>query len=311
MITAVAILGPTATGKSRLGMSLATRLGGEILSIDSRQAYRRLDVGTAKPAPEDRRTVPHHLIDVFDLDEKPNAETFSRLALAAMGDVASRGKLPILVGGSGLYFRAITQGFFDIDLDEAARRSFADSLRAAENGDLHERLLGVDPDSARRIHPNDRYRTIRALEVFVLTGKSLSDHMRSQQSDAERREIRFAKIGLEIPRADLHRNIDDRAREMLKRGWVEEVETLLAEGIDARCPGLQTLGYPQIVAHVRGHASFAQTASRIIELTRQYAKRQVTWFKKEPEVRWIGAGDSSVLDQAESLVRSFAGGQSD
>jgi tRNA dimethylallyltransferase len=310
MISAIAILGPTAAGKSRLGMSLAMRLGGEILSIDSRQAYRRLDIGTAKPTAEDRRTVPHHLLDILDLDEKSNAEAFSRLALAAIRDVASRGRLPILVGGSGLYFRAITHGLFDIDLDEAARRSFAESLRSAENDALHERLRGIDPESARRIHPNDRYRMIRALEVFALSGRPLSDHVRGQQSDATRREIRFVKIGLELPRAALHRNIDRRAREMLKRGWAAEVERLLEEGIDARCPGLRTLGYPEIVAHVRGHVPYDETVSRIIELTRQYAKRQATWFRKEPEIHRIDAGDGGVLELAESIIRSCAGGQS-
>jgi tRNA dimethylallyltransferase len=309
MITALAILGPTASGKSRLGTSLAARLGGEILSIDSRQAYRRLDIGTAKPTAEERRAVPHHLIDILDLDEKPNAEAFSRMALAAIRDVASRGKLPILVGGSGLYFRAVSRGLFEIDLDQVDRLSFAESLRGAGNDVLYARLLAADPESAGRIHPNDRYRIIRALEVFALTGIPLSRHLRGPQSDSGRREIRFVKIGLDLPRAVLHRNIEVRTREMLDRGWVAEVERLLGEGVDAECPGLRTLGYPQIVAHVRGEVSLPETSARIIELTRQYAKRQVTWFKKEPEVGWIGAGDSAALESVERLVGPPGGGQ--
>jgi len=311
MITAIAILGPTASGKSRFGMSLATRLGGEILSIDSRQAYRRLDIGTAKPTAEDRRTVPHHLIDVFDLHEKPNAEVFARMALAAIRGVASRGRLPILVGGSGLYFRAISQGLFDIDLDRVERLSFAESLRGIGNDVLHARLFEADPESGRRIHQNDRFRLIRALEVFTLTGKPLSDHIRGQRSDLERRDIRFAKIGLELPRAVLHRNIDHRAREMFERGWDEEVERLLAEGMDAESPGLKTLGYPQVIAYVRRQASRAETVTRVIELTRQYAKRQMTWFRKEPEMRWFGAGENTPLEWAERLVRAPENGQID
>jgi len=309
MITAVAILGPTASGKSRLGMSLALRLGGEILSIDSRQAYRRLDIGTAKPAAGERRAVPHHLIDIFNLDEQSNAEVFARMALAAIRDVASRGKLPILVGGSGLYFRAIAEGLFSIDLDPAARLSYAESLRGIGNDVLHARLVEADPESARRIHRNDRFRLVRALEVFTLTGKPLSDHVRGQRSDPKRREIRFVKIALELPRAGLHRNIDDRTRGMFERGWAEEVEGLLAEGIDAKCPGMKTLGYPQVIAYVRGQASLIETVARVIELTRQYAKRQVTWFRKEPEIHWMGAGEDDLPESAQRLVRLPEGGQ--
>jgi tRNA dimethylallyltransferase len=303
MITALAILGPTASGKSRLGMALATRTGGEIVSVDSRQAYRRLDIGTAKPTAEERRAVPHHLIDILDLDETTNAEAFARLALEAIRDIAGRGRLPILVGGSGLYFRSISRGFFDVRLDPAARRAYDASLRGVPSAVLHERLAEVDPGSARRIHPNDRYRVTRALEVFALTRRPLSEHLRAQKPDPAREEVRFIRLGADVPRPELHRRILDRARAMISGGWTEEVELLLAEGADPSWPGMKTLGYPEVVACVRGLASLEETEARIVELTRQYAKRQMTWFRKEPGIEWIAGNESALLAAAEERIR--------
>ncbi|MGD1047288.1 MAG: tRNA (adenosine(37)-N6)-dimethylallyltransferase MiaA [Candidatus Krumholzibacteriaceae bacterium] len=308
MISAVAILGPTATGKSRLALRLAPRAGAEILSIDSRQAYRRLDIGTAKPTADDRRAVPHHLIDILDLGEKSNAESFARLAHAAIRDVASRGRLPLLVGGSGLYFRAITEGFFDIDLDPSERVSFAESLRGVPDEALRAGLERDDPESAMRIHPNDRYRTIRALEVFALTGRPLGAHMRAQLPDPERTEIRYIKIGLRLPRPRLHDRIEERTRGMFDRGWTAEVERLLADGATPELPGMKTLGYPEVVACVRGEAGFEETLRRILELTRQYAKRQMTWFRKEPGVHWLEADSPALLESAEEIIRRRGSG---
>jgi tRNA dimethylallyltransferase len=302
MITAAAILGPTASGKSRLGIGLALRMNGEILSIDSRQAYRGIDIGTAKPSAEERRLVPHHLIDIFDLQERSDAQRFATLARAAIRDAASRGRLPILVGGSGLYFRAIERGFFDIRLEAADRIAFAESLRDVASRSLHERLEKLDPESARRIHHNDRYRLVRALEVRELTGTSLSEHVRRQRLDPSREEIAFVKIGLEIERGELHRSIAERAKSMFEHGWATEVERLLAGGADPEWPGMKTLGYPQVVAHVRGEVRLDETVERVSELTRQYAKRQVTWFRKEPGMRWLTAGENGLVEAAAELV---------
>jgi tRNA dimethylallyltransferase len=308
MTTAAAILGPTASGKSRLGMDLAVRMNGEILSIDSRQAYRRIDIGTAKPSAEERNLVPHHLIDILDLPDKSDAQKFAALARAAIRDTASRGKLPILVGGSGLYFRAIETGFFDIVLDRDERIAFTESLRNVSSESLHERLRAIDPESARRIHRNDRYRLVRALEVKELTGTSLSEHVRRQRLDPARDGIAFVKIGLEIERGKLHGNIAERAKRMFGLGWVEEVERLLAEGSDPLWPGMRTLGYPQIVSHIRGEIRLDETVERICELTRQYAKRQVTWFRKEPEMRLLAAEGSRLVETAAQLIESRASG---
>jgi tRNA dimethylallyltransferase len=302
MITAVAILGPTASGKSALGMGLAVRMKGEILSIDSRQAYRRIDIGTAKPSTEDRRLVPHHLIDLFDLHEKIDAQRFAALARGAIRDAASRGALPLLVGGSGLYFRAIEMGFFDIDLEPRDRAAFAESLGEISSEALHERLRALDPESAARIHPNDRYRLVRALEVRELTGTPLSAHMRRQRSDPSRDGIEFVKIGVQLERGELHRRIADRARRMFDQGWAGEVGRLLAEGADPAWPGLRTLGYPEVVSLVRGERPLEGTIERIIELTRQYAKRQVTWFRKEPATEWLSGEGEGMIDEAAALV---------
>jgi tRNA dimethylallyltransferase len=308
MITAVAILGPTASGKSRLGIDLALRMNGEILSIDSRQAYRRIDIGTAKPSTEERGLVPHHLIDIFDLEEKSDAQKFAELAQGAMRDAASRGRIPILVGGSGLYFRAIEKGFFDIRLEAADRIAFAESLRDIPNETLHGRLLALDPESARRIHPNDRYRLVRALEVQALTGIPLAEHIRRQRIDSSREEIMFVKIGLDVERGKLHRKIAERAKRMFERGWVGEVERLLGEGADPGWPGLRTLGYPQVVSHVRGEARLDETVARVSELTRQYAKRQMTWFRKEQALHWLAAEEGGLVERAAELVERRAPG---
>jgi tRNA dimethylallyltransferase len=308
MITAVAILGPTASGKSRLGIDLALRMNGEILSIDSRQAYRRIDIGTAKPSTEERGLVPHHLIDIFDLEEKIDAQKFAELAQEAMQDAASRGRIPILVGGSGLYFRAIEKGFFDIRLEAADRTAFAESLRDITNENLHERLLAIDPESAHRIHPNDRYRLVRALEVQALTGIPLGEHVRRQRIDASREEIAFVKIGLDVERGALHRRIAERAKGMFERGWVGEVERLLGEGADPGWPGMRTLGYPQVVSHVRGEVRFDETRARVSELTRQYAKRQMTWFRKEQAMHWLTAEGNGLVERAAELVERRASG---
>ncbi len=302
MITAVAILGPTASGKSRLGIELALRMSGEILSIDSRQAYRRIDIGTAKPSPEERGLVAHHLIDILDIREKSHAQKYAILAHAALRDAASRGKLPIFVGGSGLYFRAIETGFFDVALGSADRIAFAESLRRVSNESLHDRLRTLDPESARRIHRNDRYRLVRALEVQALTGTSLSEHRLRQRLDPSRDEIAFIKIGLDTDRGELHRSIGERAKRMFERGWSEEVESLLADGVDPEWPGMRTLGYPQVVSHVRGESGLDETVERISELTRQYAKRQVTWFRREPATHWLAAADPGLIEAAAELV---------
>lgn len=308
MITAIAILGPTACGKSVAALEVARRIGAEIVSVDSRQAYRRIDIGTAKPSLEDRSRVRHHMIDIIDLEQKNDAAFFACEAYKAIKDIASRGKLPILVGGSGFYFRAICEGLVDIVLPSSARANFALSIKDLPVSELRKRLEKVDPKSAKRIHPNDRYRIVRALEIAEISGITLSEHIARQRIQKEQREVRFVKIGFELPREELHRRIEERACRMIAGGWVEEVASLLNEGVDPEWPGMKTLGYPQIVEHVMCGKSLEDTLQRICELTRQYAKRQITWFKKERDIFWILADGQSVLEQIERIaLRSMAG----
>jgi tRNA dimethylallyltransferase len=295
---AIVILGPTAVGKSHLGVELALELGGEILSIDSRQAYRHIDIGTAKPGLEERRRVPHHLLDMFELDERINARLFAGRFEDAFDDVVSRTKIPILVGGSGLYFRGIFKGFFHVELDETERAGFAKSVENEPPAELHRRLREVDPESADRIHRNDRYRIVRALEVAELSGVPLSEHFKRQEDEQPLTDIEFLKIGLNLPREELYARIDARTERMLEGGWIEEVEKLLRGGADPQWPGLQTLGYPEVVSYLRGGMTREEMQESIARQTRQYAKRQLTWFRREPGVTWLESG----IEGAKSAV---------
>ncbi|RJR26288.1 MAG: tRNA (adenosine(37)-N6)-dimethylallyltransferase MiaA [Candidatus Latescibacterota bacterium] len=303
MITALVILGPTACGKSAAAMHVAARCDGEIVSVDSRQAYRSLDIGTAKPGAEERRAVPHHLIDILDPSEKCDAASFARLAHEAIRAIAGRGSLPVLAGGSGLYVRAICDGLFDISLSPAARAAFAMSARDVSDEELRRRLAAADPESARRIHPNDRYRIVRALEVFELTGMPIGEHLKRSASAPDRAGVRFVRVGLELPRVELHRRIDARTAAMFERGWVGEVRALLEAGADPDWPGMKTLGYPQIVSHLLEDVPVEETAKRIRELTHQYAKRQITWFKKEIDVVWFRADEGTALERIVHIAR--------
>ncbi len=291
-----AILGPTATGKSSLAIVLAVRLGGEIVSVDSRQAYRGIDIGTAKPSRSDMERVPHHLIDVLDLHEKNDAEEFSRMAITAVGDILRRDNLPVLVGGSGLYFHALFNGFFDIDLDPSERIAFAESIAHIPTPDLYRRLNSEDPDSVRRIHPNDRYRIARALEVLALSGVPISEHFRRQLANSPHRQFECRTIGLTMPREKLYARINERTRRMLTGGWIEEVERLLEGGADPAWPGLGSLGYPEVISLIRGEITKEETIDRVARLTRQYAKRQLTWFKKVEGVTWFNADSHDLAE---------------
>ena len=298
---AVAILGPTASGKSRLGMLLAEEMNGEIVSIDSRQVYVGLDIGTSKPSRSERERIPHHLIDILDPNEKSSAEKHARMAREALERVKSRGRLPVLVGGSGLYWRALFEGLFSVDLPVEEREEFAKRVRGMPTEELRRRLLESDEETGNRLHPNDRYRIVRALEVFELTGVTLSDHFARQERRPDSR-LECLKIGLDPPRGRLHELIDSRTIEMIREGWGDEVRSLLDEGYDPSCPGLGTIGYPEVVSHVRGEIGEPELVERIQRLTRQYAKRQMTWFRKEKGVHWLDPGESGLFESVVRLI---------
>jgi tRNA dimethylallyltransferase len=292
------IVGPTGAGKSALAMEVAERANCEIVNADSRQFYRGMDLGTAKPSAEDRRRVPHHLIDVRDPDESLDVAEFAQLARAAIEDIAARGRNPLIVGGSGLYLRVIRGGIFSGPAASAEIRDRLAKVAAQLGvGHLHQKLREIDPEAANRIGVNDLYRIVRALEVFELTGETISAHQRRH---------RFADIGydtltigVEVERKKLYDAIDTRFDAMVAAGLVEEVHALVEAGYSPEKPPLSTIGYKQIAAYLRGEMTLADAIALAKQESRRLAKRQLTWFRREPEIVWLdperGAHDALAL----------------
>jgi len=292
------IVGPTGAGKSALAMEVAERLNCEIVNADSRQFYRGMDLGTAKPSAEDRARVPHHLIDVRQPDEALDVAEFAQLARDAIVEIAARGRNPLVVGGSGLYLRVIRGGIFP---GPPASAEIRDRLAkvAAEQGvaHLHQRLRELDLEAANRIGVNDLYRIVRALEVFELTGETISAHQRRH---------RFADIGydtltvgVEVERPKLYAAIDARFDAMVAGGLVAEVRTLIDAGYSPDQPPLSTIGYKQIAAYLRGEIALDDAVAQARQESRRLAKRQLTWFRREPQIVWLdperGAQDALAL----------------
>lgn len=294
-VPVLVLVGPTAVGKTEAAVCLAERVKGEIVSADSRQIYRGMDVGTAKPAPGLLRRVPHHLIDVADPRESFNAVRYASLARAAIDKIHARGRVPVIVGGSGLYIRALLDGLFlgppASPQTRAELRSVAERFGPRE---LHARLAEIDPDSAAHIHPNDVIRLVRALEVFVLTGDSIT---RLKEHVAEERTpIEAALFGFARDRRDLYGRIDARVDRMMAEGFLDEVRSLMASaGDDA--PGLNTLGYRELAASLREETDLDEAVDSVKRNTRRYAKRQITWFSKDPRIQWIALSPASVPEE--------------
>lgn len=286
----IAVLGPTATGKSSLGVRLAGELDGEIINADALQVYRGLEIGTDKPSLEQRRAVPHHLVDILDPGQPYSAGEFARRARPVIDDIRDRGRTPILVGGSGLYLRAVLEGLSPIPKCDPQVRAVLEE-RCAEQGlaTLYQELQSVDPDTARRLAPGDRQRILRALEVARSSGRALSYWIRQRPLGG--RPLQAFKLGLTLPRSILYDRIAARVTDMLERGWVQEVKALLSTGVDPGVPAFQAIGYRQIVRHVQDGWSLRAAMEDTIRATRRYAKRQMTWFRREEDVRWIPASD--------------------
>jgi len=286
----IAILGPTAVGKTGLSVRLGQELDGEIINVDALQVYRGLEIGTDKPSPELRHLVPHHLVDILDPEEPYSAGEFVRLARPLVDEIRDRGRTPILVGGSGLYLRALLEGLSPIPPSDPEMRQKLEHRCAREGlASLFEELEELDPDTARRLAPRDRQRILRALEVVGSSGRTLSSWIRQRPLGGAR--IEAVKLGLTLPRSILYDRISGRVEEMIERGWVEEVVALLESGVDPGAPAFQAIGYRQLVRHVRGEWSLRAATEDIVRATRRYAKRQMTWFRKEREVRWIPVSD--------------------
>jgi len=301
----VVVLGPTASGKSALAISLAERFSGEIVSCDSVAVYRHFEIGTAKPSREDRGRVPHHLIDVANPEEGFTAGEYARQARAALSGIAGRGHLPIVVGGTGLYLRALLEGLFPGPQrsDELRERLRA---RSAEMGPdyLHRVLRRLDPAGAEKIHPNDVPKLIRAIEVCMAARAPMSEIWQQRGRDPLG-GFRIVRMGLNPPREKLYERINRRATKMFDDGLIAETQALLQRFGDARVvTPIHSLGYKQALQHLRGEISLAQAIVAARQGHRNYAKRQMTWFRREPDVIWLeGFGDdASIVEQAATIV---------
>lgn len=302
MLRAVVIIGPTAVGKSEVGLVLAERWGGEIVSADALQAYRGLEIGTAKPSVEERRRVRHHLVDFLDPEEPYSAGQFAERARGAIEEISARGAVPIVVGGSGLYLRALLEGLAPIPpVPVDVRRRIEARLAAEGLPALRRELARVDPAAAARIADGDPQRTQRALEVFEATGRPLSSWWREAAELAVPAQV----FGLTLPRALLYDRIAGRVRRMVEMGWVDEVERLLRSGISRTCPAFQAIGYREVARHLDGEWPVEETVEVIVRRTRHYAKRQMTWFRRMPDVVWIE--ELGLDDRIASIQRVLAG----
>ena len=282
----ICLLGPTAVGKTEIAIQLAQRLNAEIISVDSRQIYRQMDIGTAKPTPEEKQAARHHLIDCVDISEPFSVADYQSLADTAIADIQNRGKRVLLVGGAGLYFRVIVDGLFKgPGADPALRKRLEGEVAQFGVDALHDRLRVCDPESADRIHPNNIVRVIRALEVYELTGTPMSELQ--QQWHPEKQRYPFIAFGLTMPRALLYRRIEQRVDVMLANGLIAEVESLLAAGYGRDTIALRSFGYKELIAYLDGDCTYLEAISQLQQNTRRFAKRQLTWFRKDTRIEWL------------------------
>ena len=300
------LLGPTAVGKTEIAIQLAQHLNAEIVSVDSRQIYRQMDIGTAKPTSDEQHAVPHHLIDCVDITQPFSVADFQSLADTAIIDIQNRGKQVLLVGGAGLYYRAIVDGLFE---GPAADPSFRKQLEkeASEHGveSLHNRLRTCDPEAADRIHPNNLVRVIRALEVYELTGIPMSEHQ--QQWKPENQRYPFFAFGLTMPREQLYSRIEQRVDIMLANGLIAEVESLLAAGYSRETFALQSFGYKELIAYLDGKCPYVEAVNQLKQNTRRFAKRQLTWFRKDTRIEWVDrVSTSDVVGHILRKIRNFS-----
>ena len=294
----VVILGPTASGKSSLAIRLAQQLNGEILVCDSTQVYRHFDIGTAKVALAERRGIAHYLIDMVEPEEIFSAGEYRRRALSVLAEVSQRGKLPILTAGTGLYLRALLEGLAEApERSEELRARLRAKAELRGSDHLHRVLARLDPEIAVRIAPRDTQKVIRALEMRILAGKPVGEIHRAGRSGLEGYDVK--KIGLSPPRAALCARIDARTGAMIREGWLDEVRKLSSSGIRPDAKPFQFIGYPELLAHLAGRLTTEAAIKKIQLATRQFAKRQLTWFRKESSVHWLpGFGDDAQIAAA-------------
>ena len=288
------LIGPTAVGKTALSLALAERFSCEIVGLDSMQIYRHMDIGTAKATPEERARVPHHLLDVVDPDEEYHVARYVADATEACRRIIGRGNRPLLVGGTGLYLKGLLEGLFEIPpVPEPVRDSLRQRLAKEGRAALFAELSLCDPESASRIHPNDTHRLLRALEIFQATGRTWSEHLREQQARPALTTV--LQIGLHCEREALYERINLRVEKMVEEGLLGEVEKLLAMGYDPGLKAMQSIGYRHMLQYLQGQWDWEETLFLLARDTRRYAKRQMTWFGNDPNIRWFAPTDTELI----------------
>lgn len=302
----ILLMGPTASGKSELALALAEQLDMEIISVDSALVYRGMDIGSAKPDAAMRARVPHHLLDILDPGEPYSAARFAEDALRLIAEIRARGHEPLLVGGTMLYFRALTQGLSDLpSADPELRARLEREARELGRPALHARLAELDPVIAARLHPNDQQRVQRALEIIELSGQAASQ----RQGRAIPSAYRWCKLALNPPqRRELHHRIEQRFAAMMAQGLLEEVQALYRRAdLHPELPSIRAVGYRQLWEYLAGHCSLDAAVAQGIAATRQLAKRQLTWLRREPDLQWLDPGQPQLFERALAAYRAAGG----
>jgi tRNA dimethylallyltransferase len=299
----IAVVGPTAAGKSGLAVALARALGGEVINADSMQVYRGMDIGTAKLTPAERRGVPHHLLDLWDVRQAANVADYQRLARAATADVSARGRVPILAGGSGLYVRAALEDLSFPGTDPDIRARLEGELAETGPAALHARLAAADPGAAAAILPSNGRRIVRALEVIELTGRPFSATLPDYGPGPSSSPVPAVQLGLRLPRAELDRRIEVRVDQMWAAGFEAEVRRLEQQGLREGRTASRALGYQQLLRYLAGEWTLDQARDETVRATRRFARRQESWFRRDPRILWLDATAPDLVAQALKLAR--------
>ena len=303
----ICIAGPTASGKTALAVALAQELGGEVVSCDSMQVYRRMDIGTAKPTVEEMHGIPHHMLDVAEPDEDFSVSRYCRMASPIVDDIVSRGKVAIIAGGTGLYMDSLIRGNAFAPFPSTGVREKLEAQADAEGMEkIHAWLTSVDPEAAGRLHLSDRKRIIRALEVYLETGETITEHNRRTQAIPPKYSPLWLGLDFE-DRAQLYHRIDRRVDIMLDMGLIDEIKGLLHSGIPEKCTAMQAIGYKEFVDALQGRGTIVEAAYQVRQSSRRYAKRQLTWFRRNQAIHWLtrGEGREEIITQARQVLREF------
>ncbi|WP_066635592.1 tRNA (adenosine(37)-N6)-dimethylallyltransferase MiaA [Desulfolucanica intricata] len=304
--TLIAIVGPTAVGKTDVGILVAKALGGEIVSADSMLIYRYMDIGTAKPTVEEMQDIPHYMIDIIDPDQNYSVALYQEQAEKYIKEINSKGKYPILVGGTGLYVRSVIDhyNFSGTEINWEYRRKLNEIARIKGNLFLHNCLKEIDPETAEKLHPNDRKRVIRAMEVFKQTGRPISSY--HDRDKIERPKYNLKIFGLIMERNTLYQRIEQRVDKMIERGLLEEVKWLLDHGYKTQLNSMKGLGYKEIAAYWSGELKLEESIELLKRNTRRFAKRQLTWFRRDPRIQWYNLNNyQGIHEVAQEIIKSL------